>query len=174
MVAQNCSLTYAEIAQARVKEDQVLFFQLYKNKDDEKAVEMVRGVEKLGYKAIFLTVDAIVPGFREKDIKAPFVLEEEEREVERKAGKNVPMPDAPQDIEDEDTNSLGTAGALISHTDRDMSWERVQSLSYLPNLFLMTSTRLSHGSGALLSYQSSSRVRLACPVIFWLFVDVVF
>lgn len=134
MVSSNASLSYEQIAGARVRPDQPLFFQLYKHKDDAKAVERVREAERLGYNAIFLTVDAVVPGFREKDIRAPFVLEEEEREAERKAaeaeGREVPIPDIPQK-EDEDGGGLGTAGALIADTDRDMTWEKVRLPSHI-------------------------------------------
>lgn len=137
MVSSNASLSYAEIAAARVKEDQPLFFQFYKHKDDDKALERVREAERLGYNAIFLTVDAVVAGFRERDVKAPFVLEEEEREAEKASGKEVPMPDAPQDGNDEGGGEgLGTAGALIGDNDRDMSWEKVSTGSgcsvYIP------------------------------------------
>jgi isopentenyl diphosphate isomerase/L-lactate dehydrogenase-like FMN-dependent dehydrogenase len=50
-------------------------------------LEGLKEAESLGYKAIFLTVDTVVPGFQEKDINVPFVLEKEEREAERKSAK---------------------------------------------------------------------------------------
>lgn len=85
------------------------------------AVELIREVEALGYSAIFLTADAVVPGNRERDIKAPWVLECQERETQEKPlAVNVPQ--------DEDIGStLGTAGGLIAGNDDDMTWEKVRA-----------------------------------------------
>ena len=94
MVSSNASLSVEEVANARVKPDQPIWFQLYKH-SDEKAVERIREIEKLGYGAIFLTVDAPVVGHRERDIHAPFVLEDQEREAERLAGQDA-QHDLPQ------------------------------------------------------------------------------
>ena len=44
-----------------------IFFQLYVDKRREKSEALLKRVEKLGVKAIFLTVDAPVPGKREAD-----------------------------------------------------------------------------------------------------------
>jgi isopentenyl diphosphate isomerase/L-lactate dehydrogenase-like FMN-dependent dehydrogenase len=44
-------------------------WQLYLNKDRKKSAEILRKVERLGFKAIMLTVDAPVLGKRERDIK---------------------------------------------------------------------------------------------------------
>lgn len=43
------------------------FFQLYVNKDRSKSEALIRQVQKLGVKAIFVTVDAPVAGKREAD-----------------------------------------------------------------------------------------------------------
>ncbi|KAF9532062.1 FMN-dependent dehydrogenase-domain-containing protein [Crepidotus variabilis] len=127
MVSSNASLSYAEIAQA-ADPAQTLFFQLYKHKDDEIAVKRIQEVESLGYKALFLTVDAIVAGNRESDIRSPWVLEEQENgplyfnqeEKKPEAGLNV----------------FGTAGALVANDDRDMTWEKtipwLRSITKLP------------------------------------------
>jgi L-lactate dehydrogenase (cytochrome) len=64
MVSSNASLSPAQIADARA-DDQVLWFQLYKHREHGKAIERIRNVERLGYNAIFLTVDAICAGNRE-------------------------------------------------------------------------------------------------------------
>jgi L-lactate dehydrogenase (cytochrome) len=118
MVSSNSSLSYADIAAARLKPDQPLFFQLYKKRNTEAAVKRVKEVESLGYNAIFLTVDAIVAGNRERDIRAPFDLEKQEREVSQKS-TSVDDPDGESDA------GLGTAGALVADDDRDMTWEKV-------------------------------------------------
>jgi len=124
MVSTNASLSPAQIAAARVSPDQTLFFQLYKKKEDALALELIREVEALGYSAIFLTADAVVPGNRERDIKALWVLEDQEREAQGKQ----PVADAPQDEANGDT--LGTAGGLIVGNDADMTWEKVRT--YIP------------------------------------------
>jgi len=131
MVSTNASLSPAQIAAARVSPDQTLFFQLYKKKEDALALELIREVEALGYSAIFLTVDAVVPGSRERDIKAPWVLEDQEHE----AGGKPQRVNDPQDEAVEDT--LGTAGGLIAGNDVDMTWEKVcfyiPCFAYSPN-----------------------------------------
>lgn len=130
MVSSNASLSYEEIIAAAVP-SQRLFFQLYKHAKNLTAEKRVREAERLGYKAIFLTVDAIVPGNRERDIRSPWELEDMER------GK----PEVHGDLADEvlsvqDANTLGTAGALIVNDDRDMTWETtipwLRSVTTLP------------------------------------------
>ncbi|KAK2461811.1 hypothetical protein APHAL10511_006274 [Amanita phalloides] len=119
MVSSNSSLPFREIAKA-ARPGQTLFFQLYKHSDDSLAEQRVRAVEEAGYKAIFLTVDAIVAGHRERDIRSPWVLEDEER------------GSAPAHSDEEemrltsrgDANSFGTAGALVAKDDRNMTWEK--------------------------------------------------
>ena len=119
MVSSNASLSPAQITAARVSPEQTLFFQLYKRKEDALALELIREVEALSYSAIFLTVDAVVPAIRERDIKAPWVLEDQERGAE---GRPQPVDD-PQD--EAVGNTLGTAGALTAGNDADMTWEKV-------------------------------------------------
>ncbi|KAH9944503.1 uncharacterized protein BXZ73DRAFT_87388 [Epithele typhae] len=116
-----------------------LFFQLYKHRDDKIAEQRVRDVVALGYNAIFLTVDAIVAGNRERDIRAPYELEEQEAEAERAANpdKATGEADMPQTkVEGPDPNLMGTAGALVANDDIDMTWERtipwLRSVTTLP------------------------------------------
>ncbi|RDX56011.1 hypothetical protein OH76DRAFT_1427429 [Lentinus brumalis] len=135
MVSSNASLSYAQIAEARVSPEQPLFFQLYKHRDDRVAEERVREVISLGYNAIFLTVDAIVAGNRERDIRAPFELEEQEREADQ-ASDSADKSAKQEKEEGGDVNLLGTAGALIANDDLDMTWERtipwLRSVTKLP------------------------------------------
>ncbi|KAG2023335.1 cytochrome b2 [Coprinopsis cinerea AmutBmut pab1-1] len=126
MVSSNASLSYTEIMAAAAP-SQVLFFQLYKNKDDSVAVERVREVERLGYRAIFLTVDAIVAGNREADIRSPWTLEDQESGTIPVWDENVPV---------DEVNLGGTAGALVNRDDKDMTWEKtipwLRSITKLP------------------------------------------
>ncbi|KAI0778046.1 FMN-dependent dehydrogenase-domain-containing protein [Trametes elegans] len=143
MVSSNASLSYAQIADARVHPTQPLFFQLYKHRNDKIAEQRVREAVELGYNAIFLTVDAVVAGNRERDIRAPFELEEQEREAdkpEEHTGGGQAAADLPakqkKDEDAKDVNLLGTAGALIANDDLDMTWERtipwLRSVTKLP------------------------------------------
>ncbi|KAL1749052.1 FMN-dependent dehydrogenase-domain-containing protein [Schizophyllum fasciatum] len=127
MVSSNASYSYAEIAHAAGPE-QPLFFQLYKHKDDATALKRIREVEALGYKALFLTVDAVVPAKREFDIRAPWYLEELER--------GEPAPFVEEQADSLQGTSFGTAGGLIVNDDRDMTWEKtipwLRKVSKLP------------------------------------------
>ena len=115
MVSSNASMSPSTIKEA-ANPSQTLFFQLYKHRDDRIAEMRVREVENLGYKAIFLTVDAIVASNRERDIRSQWVLEEEE---------HGPVYFQPDDSnKSEAVNFLGTAGALVANDDRDMVWQK--------------------------------------------------
>ena len=117
MVSTNASFSASEIAAARISPAQPLFFQLYKRREDSEAEKLVKEVEALGYNAIFLTVDAIIAGRRDRDIKAPFVLEDQEKEVTEQ------QPSA-EETEEEQEDTLGTSGALVAGADVDMTWEK--------------------------------------------------
>ncbi|KAF8640425.1 hypothetical protein AX17_000091 [Amanita inopinata Kibby_2008] len=130
MVSSNASLSFSDIAQA-AQQGQILFFQLYKHRDDSVAEQRVRAVERAGYKAIFLTVDAIVAGNRERDIRNPWTLEDEER-----GGPPVYNEENDKVASGADANLFGTAGALVANDDRDMTWEKtipwLRSITKLP------------------------------------------
>ena len=115
MVSSNSSLSYSEIMNA-ASPSQTLFFQFYKNAKDSVAEKRVWEIDSLGYKAIFLTVDAIVVGNRERDIRNPWQLEDEE--------KGAPTYWSESD-DLEEVDGMGTAGAFIANDDRNMTWERV-------------------------------------------------
>ena len=125
MVSSNSSLSYSEIMNAAIP-SQTLFFQLYKHANDSVAEQRVREIDTLGYKAIFLTVDAIVAGKRERDIRNPWQLEDEE--------KGTPTYWSENDGPEKEVDGLGTAGALIANDDRNMTWERVRPDAILPTL----------------------------------------
>jgi L-lactate dehydrogenase (cytochrome) len=64
-ISTNASYPAAEIIEQAP--DYPFLFQLYVNKDRKKSEELVRHVEELGVKAIFVTVDAAGRGKRESD-----------------------------------------------------------------------------------------------------------
>jgi L-lactate dehydrogenase (cytochrome) len=118
MVSSNASLSFEAIMDAAAP-SQPLFFQLYKNRRDNLAEERITEVIRLGYRAIFLTVDAIVPGNREADIRSPWVLQDQESGTSPVWDENAP---------EEDVNLGGTAGALVDRDDQDMTWEKVSDI----------------------------------------------
>lgn len=52
------------------------FFQLYVHQDRKVAQWMVERAEKAGYRAIVLTADLPVPGYREKELRFPFEFDD--------------------------------------------------------------------------------------------------
>lgn len=129
MVSSNASLSPEQIAEGRLSPSQPLFFQLYKHGDNTVAAKRVREVEGLGYQAIFLTVDAPVSGNRERDIRAPYELEEQEREGQpseegQTIGEMHRQPDdAEKETEGQQPNLYGTAGTLLQNMDLNMTFK---------------------------------------------------
>jgi L-lactate dehydrogenase (cytochrome) len=78
-------------------------------------------VEALGYKAIWLTVDALVPGNREQDIRMPWVLGRGDASTASASEADT------DDGLNEDVNLDGTAGALVKGDDRDMTWDKAST-----------------------------------------------
>ncbi|KAF5635571.1 L-lactate dehydrogenase (cytochrome) [Fusarium sp. NRRL 25303] len=68
-ISSNASFSLKSIVKA-APPTQPFFFQLYVNSNHEKTVELLKTVRDLGVKAIFVTVDAPVPGKREADERA--------------------------------------------------------------------------------------------------------
>jgi L-lactate dehydrogenase (cytochrome) len=69
-VSTLASVTHEELTcvwQNELSHRTCLFFQLYVNKEKEKACEMIRLAKRLGYKALAVTVDTPVVGKREDD-----------------------------------------------------------------------------------------------------------
>jgi L-lactate dehydrogenase (cytochrome) len=126
VVSSNASLSSADII-ASAAPGQTLFFQLYKHSDDARAESRVRMVESLGYKAIWLTVDAIVFGNREKDVRAQWEIEKMEK------GEEAMSAEGNAREKDLGVNLGGTAGAMVMNDDQDMTWEKVsQIVSLVP------------------------------------------
>ncbi|KAF5383433.1 hypothetical protein D9757_006149 [Collybiopsis confluens] len=130
MVCTYASFSRKEIAAAALP-SQTLFFQLYKTTDLTSSAKLVQEAEQLGYKAIFLTVDAIVIGNREQDVRSPWVLEAQE-------GQSQYYVEGDSNVET--TNLLGTSSLHINRSnnvlDADMSWELtipwLRSITKLP------------------------------------------
>ena len=65
-ISNNASFPLQAIVEAG-ESAQVFFFQLYVNAEREKTTQLLRKARELGVKAIFVTVDAPIPGKREAD-----------------------------------------------------------------------------------------------------------
>lgn len=154
MVSSNASLSYAEMV-AAASPGQTLFFQLYKHTEDSIAEKRVAEAVELGYKAIFLTVDAVVPSNRELDIRAPFVLEDLE------SGRPPVYVDGQPTSPLDDSRGLGTAGGLIVGYDADMTFEKVSNwyvMSVLLGCLWTPLSRPFHGFARSPNYPSLSKV----------------
>lgn len=158
MVSSNASLSYAEIAQSRQSLKQPLFFQLYKNKSDIVAERRIREVEALGYKAIFLTVDAVVTSNRERDIRSQWESEDQRHSIHSYHDENS----RDDNLEPRSIDILGTSGAMVSSDDRNMTWEKVyQRQRILESEFDSYLVRQSHGFvGSQICQLSSKVIRL--------------
>ncbi|VDB86498.1 unnamed protein product [Peniophora sp. CBMAI 1063] len=132
MVSSNASFSSEQIASARGSPDQPLFFQFYKHKDDKIAEKRIKDIEAQGYKAIFLTVDAIVAGNRERDNRAPFEIEDMESAAAENDSTHLEHDSSAVAI----AEGGGHAGALLASDDVDMTWEKtipwLRSITRLP------------------------------------------
>ena len=64
-----------DIMDARLSRDQVVFWQLYADKDLEKSKAFIERVERAGVSAVWLTVDSPVVGNRERDERSKSVVD---------------------------------------------------------------------------------------------------
>ncbi|KZT29329.1 hypothetical protein NEOLEDRAFT_1128048 [Neolentinus lepideus HHB14362 ss-1] len=103
--------------------NQILFFQLYMSTDRKASETKIRRLEGLGFKALILTVDAIVAGKRELDRRA-------------KADNISAAPVQVQNVTGTEAG-LGVAHTLTGTLDADVCWDDIswiRSLTKLPLL----------------------------------------
>ncbi|CEL11827.1 hypothetical protein ASPCAL14923 [Aspergillus calidoustus] len=93
------------------------FFQLYLNKDREKSREILRKVESLGLKAIWLTVDAAGRGKRESDER----IKSDETVIDPVTGKPVKA-------------TGGLTRVMGSYIDQSMTWDAIAWIRSVTNL----------------------------------------
>nr|XP_018263942.1 L-lactate dehydrogenase [Kwoniella dejecticola CBS 10117]OBR86100.1 L-lactate dehydrogenase [Kwoniella dejecticola CBS 10117] len=104
-ISSFASCSVEEIAAARTN-NQPLFFQLYVNSKRHLAKEVISKINRLGFNAILLTVDAPVGGKRERDIRVKGEFE-------------APKSDA----YDKQGDTKGVAEAIFSAVDPDLNWK---------------------------------------------------
>eukprot|EP00759_Apiculatamorpha_spiralis_P037342 PhF_6_TR37210/c0_g1_i1/m.54857/K00101/lldD; L-lactate dehydrogenase (cytochrome) len=109
MVPTFSSKTLEEI-QAAKGENQVQFFQLYINSDRSQSERLLKKVEALGYKAVFVTVDAPKLGRREKDMRSKYVGQLSTHHDEKTASSN---------------RGAGIAMALNSYIAANVTWDDI-------------------------------------------------
>ena len=119
MISDNASFSSGQIADARGSPEQTLFFQFYKKRDRRTAENRIKEIEGQGYKAIFLTVDSVVAGNRERDNRAPFELQDIERTARQDGDTSEDSAAVERAI------NGGIAGALLANDDIDMTWTKV-------------------------------------------------
>ena len=114
-LSNNSSISLEQVSESRVHKDQPLFFQLYVNQDMQKTRKLLKRVLKTGaYKALIITVDAPVSGFREMDerIKSNAALEVSSDK------------DASIGVNQGTTQSV--AAALFSGTSPELVWKDLE------------------------------------------------
>lgn len=110
MISTLSSNSLEEIAEAR-QPGATQWFQLYVNEDRNLAKELIRKAEKLGMKAIFVTVDAPSLGHREKDERAKGSV------------------DTNLDLGEEVERESGASKALSSFIDCKVNWSDIKKIN---------------------------------------------
>lgn len=108
MIPTLASCSLEEITDARVKDDQIQFMQLYVNKDRERTKAVIEDATRRGAKALFVTVDAPQLGRREKDMRMKYV--DDASKVQ--GSDNV-------------DRSQGAARAISSFIDPSLNWDDI-------------------------------------------------
>ncbi|KAG9949761.1 L-lactate dehydrogenase, partial [Aureobasidium melanogenum] len=106
------SMPIEDIMEARVSKHQIIFWQLYADKDLEKSRSFIKRVERAGVAAIWLTVDSPVVGNRERDERSKSVID-----IEEKLEEVV-----------ETTQSVGIAKANTGFINANLDWDMVDWL----------------------------------------------
>ncbi|CAI1620568.1 hypothetical protein SEUBUCD646_0M00940 [Saccharomyces eubayanus] len=119
MISTLASCSPEEIISAAPSDEQIQWYQLYVNSDRKITDDLVKNVEKLGVKALFVTVDAPSLGQREKDMKLKF--------SNSKAG---PKAMKKTDVEE----SKGASRALSKFIDPSLTWKDIEELKSKTNL----------------------------------------
>ncbi|KAH0365005.1 L-lactate dehydrogenase, partial [Aureobasidium melanogenum] len=106
------SMPIEDIMDARVSKNQIVFWQLYADKDLRKSKAFIKRVEKAGVAAIWLTVDSPVVGNRERDERSKSVAD-----IEEKLEEVVEV-----------AQSVGIAKANTGFINADLDWDMVDWL----------------------------------------------
>ncbi|KAH7035967.1 FMN-dependent dehydrogenase-domain-containing protein [Microdochium trichocladiopsis] len=123
-VCNNAGCTIDEMASARA-DNQTLFWQIYAKSDLEESAKEVRKAIELGYKGFALTVDAIWPGIRERDLRAS-ILEETGPEPEEDC-----VEDDSEDSEDSEDEQSFTRGPTVKRPPVCVEFDWIKAVGWL-------------------------------------------
>ncbi|CAL9732047.1 L-lactate dehydrogenase (cytochrome) [Monosporozyma unispora] len=123
MISTLASCSIDEIVKVKGNHpEQIQWYQLYVNSDRKITRDLVKHVENLGLKALFVTVDAPSLGHREKDLKIKF------------SNQN----NGPQVMSDHESNSEGASQgatrAISKFIDPSLTWDDISKLHKLTHL----------------------------------------
>ncbi|CCF59833.1 hypothetical protein KAFR_0I00520 [Kazachstania africana CBS 2517] len=124
MLSTLASCSPDEVAEAKVKSEQLQWYQLYINSDRKITRNLVKHVEELGYKAIFVTVDAPLMGSREKDLKIKFSTTKQGPKIMKETEK----------LEDTEKVTHGASQALSEFIDPSITWKDIKELQKITKL----------------------------------------
>jgi L-lactate dehydrogenase (cytochrome) len=120
------------------------FFQLYVDKDRKKSEVLIREIERLGAKGIFLTVDAAVPGKRELDERV-------------KAESTIIAPMSSTQAASEG----GIAKTMSGFIDPGLSWKDIAWLKSVTDLPIVLKGVMSAGDAKLAAQHGCAGVVLS-------------
>ncbi|KAH8779975.1 cytochrome b2 [Diaporthe sp. PMI_573] len=106
-ISNNASYPLSSIVQSG-QQKQPFFFQLYVNSERHKTAEILRKARSLGIKAIFVTVDAPVPGKREAD--------------ERLATESAVKSAVSGAASSKDKKGAGLGRLMAQYIDKSLTW----------------------------------------------------
>ncbi|CCC66836.1 hypothetical protein NCAS_0A02780 [Naumovozyma castellii] len=118
MISTLASCSVDEIVDAAPSKDQIAWYQVYVNSDRNITRDMIKHVEKLGIKALFITVDAPSLGRREKDMKIKFSGSDQGAKVMKEPLKKV-------EKKDDGEMSKGASTTLSKFIDPSLTWDDV-------------------------------------------------
>lgn len=119
MISTLASCSLDEVTEAKVDPKQLQWYQLYVNSNRNFTIDSIKHAEKLGIKAVFVTVDAPSFGNREKDQKIKFSTRTNE---------------GPKIMQKEENKSNGASKALSKFIDPSLTWDDIAYLKKTTNL----------------------------------------
>lgn len=122
------SMPIEVIMDARISPDQVVFWQLYADKDLEKSKAFIKRVEKAGVAAIWLTVDSPVVGNRERDERSKSVVDVSL--TSSTYSRQSLTTEQTEELEEivETPQSIGIAKANTGFINADLDWDIIDWL----------------------------------------------
>ncbi|CAL9737923.1 L-lactate dehydrogenase (cytochrome) [Monosporozyma servazzii] len=126
MISTLASCSIDEIVKAKGDDhpEQIQWYQLYVNSDRKITRDLVKHVEKLGLKALFVTVDAPSLGHREKDLKIKFSSQSNGPQMMSNENNN----------NNNNTSSQGATRAISKFIDPSLTWDDIIKLREFTNL----------------------------------------